>query len=60
MFLRMVTKNIPIKFQHSPIKSVGGVRKSMTPSTDDRRQTSDDRRQTDGQTDGQGETNIPP
>ena len=35
-FLRMITKNIPIKFQHSPIKTVGGVRKSMTPSTDGR------------------------
>ena len=25
----MVTKNISIKFQHPPIKTVGGVRKSM-------------------------------
>ena len=27
-FLRMVTKNISMRFQHSPIKTVGGVRKS--------------------------------
>ena len=26
-FLRMVTKNISMRFQHSPIKTVGGVRK---------------------------------
>ena len=27
-FLRMVTKNISMRFQHSPIKTVGGVRKN--------------------------------
>ena len=27
-FLRMVTKNIPMHFQHPPIKTVEGVRKS--------------------------------
>ena len=27
-FLRMVTKNIPMRFQHPPIKTVGEVRKS--------------------------------
>ena len=27
-FLRMVTKNISMRFQHSPIKTVGGVCKS--------------------------------
>ena len=27
-FLRMVTKNISMRFQHSPIKTVGGVREN--------------------------------
>ena len=27
-FLRMVTKNIFMRFQHSPIKTVGGVREN--------------------------------
>ena len=32
-FLRMVTKNISMRFQHSPIKTVGGVRKSTKKCT---------------------------
>ena len=28
-FLRMVTKNISMRFQHSPIKTVGGVRENV-------------------------------
>ena len=27
-FLRMVTKNIPMRFQHPPMKTVGGVREN--------------------------------
>ena len=33
VFLRMVTKNISMRFQHSPIKTVGGVRKSAKKCT---------------------------
>ena len=28
-FLRMVTKNISMRFQHSPIETVGGVRENV-------------------------------